>query len=142
MSDVSLDLQRKLLAEAHKAAEQAYIPYSHFPVGAALWFGDDAPIVHGCNVENASYGLTMCAERTAIFKAVSEGLKGPMRVMAVIGEKARPCYPCGACLQVMREFAPELQVILEDADGEPMMLALRDLLPYSFSNQDLPAEEG
>lgn len=138
MEQPSLELQRKLLAAARKAAEASYSPYSQFPVGAALWDGDNERIFTGCNVENAAYPLGLCAERTAIFKAVSEGFRGPMQVLAVIAPKAKPCYPCGACLQVMREFGADLQVIFENADGEPILIPLKGLLPYSFSNADLP----
>ena len=135
---ISPELQRKLLAAAHEAANASHSPYSHFPVGAALYLGDDEPLVLGCNVENASYSLTLCAERTAIVKAVSDRRKAPMRAIAIIAKKAQPCYPCGACLQVMREFAPEIQLIFEGADGEPQMYALTQMLPFSFSIQDLP----
>ena len=135
---ISPELQRKLLTAAHEAADASYSPYSQFPVGAALYLGDDEPLILGCNVENASYSLTLCAERTAIVKAVSDGRKAPMRAIAIVAKKAQPCFPCGACLQVLREFAPEIQLIFEDAKGEPKMHSLAQLLPFAFSNQDLP----
>lgn len=141
MLESNVDLQRTLLAAARQVATRAYVPYSQFPVGAALYFDEGAPIVTGCNVENASYPLGLCAERTAIVKAVSEGLLKP-RMLAVVAPKAQPCYPCGACRQVLHEFAPDLTVVFEGADGEPILLPLRELLPYSFSNADLPAPIG
>ncbi|MBC7545146.1 MAG: cytidine deaminase [Candidatus Sericytochromatia bacterium] len=135
---ISPELQRALLAAAHEAAAASYSPYSNFPVGAALYLGDDAPLVLGCNVENASFSMTLCAERTAIVKAVSDGHRANMRAIAIVATKTRPCFPCGACLQVMREFAPEILLIFEDAQGDPVVHALSEMLPFSFSNQDLP----
>jgi cytidine deaminase len=129
---ISPEFQRQLLAAAHEAAAASYSPYSQFPVGAALYMGDDQPPVLGCNIENASYSMTMCAERTAIFKAVSDQRPGTMTAMAIIGKKARPCMPCGACLQVLMEFAPEIQLIFENEDGSPKPLTLSQLLPYGF----------
>jgi cytidine deaminase len=135
---ISPDLQRQLLAAAHDAAGASYSPYSQFPVGAALYLGDDQPLILGCNVENVSYSLTMCAERTAIFKAVTDKRPGTMTAMAIIASKTKPCMPCGACLQVLREFAPEIQLIFENEDSSPKLLTLQQLLPYSFSPADLP----
>lgn len=121
---------RRLLAAAHAAAERAYVPYSRFPVGAALLTGDGR-IFEGVNVENASYGLTICAERTAAVKAVSEGARD-FRAIAVVGKRAAPCPPCGACLQFLLEFNPRLPVILEDARGRPLVRPLSDMLAVPF----------
>ncbi|MBE3590527.1 MAG: cytidine deaminase [Firmicutes bacterium] len=115
---------------ARDAARRAYVPYSRFPVGAALLTGDGR-VFQGVNVENASYGLTICAERTAAVKAVSEGVRD-FRAVAVVAERAAPCPPCGACLQFLLEFNPRLPVILEDAAGRPLVRSLEELLAVPF----------
>lgn len=135
---ISPDLQRALLAAAHEAAAASYSPYSQFPVGAALYMGGDQPLILGCNVENASFSMTMCAERTAIFKAVSDRRPGEMLAMGIIATKTRPCMPCGACLQVLIEFAPGIELVFENEDGSPKLLTLKELLPFGFSPKDLP----
>lgn len=129
--------KEKLYAEAVKAAERSYSPYSHFRVGAAL-LTSDGRIYTGCNIENASYSLTNCAERTAIFKAVSEGVTD-FAAIAIAGSGdgnfERPCSPCGACLQVMSEFCgDDLEIVL--ADG---VYLLSDFLPKRFGGEDLNA---
>lgn len=124
----SLDRQA-LIDQAQVAMRSAYVPYSRFPVGAAL-LAEDGRVFTGCNIENASYPLTMCAERVAIGKAVSEGVKRFVAV-AIVAEKAAPCTPCGACRQVLAEFGP-MSVILAQP-GEPWELSLAELLPHSFS---------
>ena len=98
------------------AFDGAYVPYSHFPVGAALECSDGT-VFTGCNIENAAYGVTICAERTAIFKAVSEGRRDFVRI-AIAGRSEDYCVPCGSCRQVMMEFAPELEVICLNGKGE------------------------
>ena len=110
----------------------AYVPYSHFPVGAALECSDGT-VFTGCNVENAAYGSTICAERTAIVKAVSEGHRDFVRI-AIAGNSEDFCVPCGSCRQVMMEFAPEMEVICLNAAGESKSFALRELLPYGFDH--------
>ncbi len=120
---------------AMQAMENAYVPYSHFPVGAALECADGT-VFTGCNVENASYGLTNCGERTAIFKAVSEGHRDFVRI-AIAGKSADYCVPCGACRQVMREFAPNLEVICLNGKGEEKRFTLEELLPHSFGGEFL-----
>lgn len=116
-----------LLELAKKASINAYAPYSGFPVGAAL-LGSDGTVFTGCNIENASYGLTICAERVALFKAVSEGVKDFV-TLALWTEK--PSWPCGACLQCLAEFAPNLRVIrLGEAGIEER--TLKELLPLAF----------
>lgn len=125
-----------LIAAARQAREKAYVPYSRFPVGAALLL-EDGRVVTGCNVENASYGLANCAERTAIFKAVSDGDKG-FKAIAVIADTEGPCCPCGACRQVMSEFAPDARVILTNLHGDVQVTTVRELLPGAFRETDLP----
>ncbi|WP_226913345.1 cytidine deaminase [Gephyromycinifex aptenodytis] len=128
---------RALLDRAREAAESAYVPYSRFPVGAALHLRSGV-IVTGCNVENASYGLTICAERTAVTRMVAQstdpGERQIVRV-AIIGLKASPCYPCGACRQVLHEFGCQ-QVIVEES-GEPRAHRFSELLPFGFGPSDL-----
>ncbi len=119
-----------LLAQARQAMNRAYAPYSHFKVGAALLTAD-GQIIYGCNVENASYGLTMCAERSAIGAAVGLGLQ-KFKAVAIVASGAAPCTPCGACRQVLAEFNPGMQVILERGDGSVWDLALSELLPHQF----------
>ena len=110
--------------------DRAYSPYSHFPVGAALE-GSDGTVFTGCNIENAAYGLTICAERTAIFKAISEGHRDFKRIV-IAGKSEDYCVPCGSCRQVMQEFAPQMEVICLNGKGEAKHFALKGLLPYGF----------
>lgn len=119
-----------LLAEAHKAKENAYCRYSNFQVGAAV-LAKDGKIITGCNVENASYGLTMCAERTALFKAVSEGYKPGDFVAIAIAASADDFSPCGACRQVINEFGDNMVVIFEFGGGT-VITTLAEILPYNF----------
>lgn len=123
----------KLESAAIEASKYAYVPYSKFPVGAAL-LTSDGKLFTGCNIENASFGLTNCAERTAIFKAVSEGHK-ELSEIAIFGETQKPVSPCGACRQVMAEFfEPTAKVTLIAKDGRTTLTTVRDLLPYSFTD--------
>lgn len=119
----------ELIQIAKDAAKRAYAPYSNFQVGAAL-LTKDGKVYLGCNIENASYGATNCAERTAIFKAVSEG-DVEFDKIAVIASDGSVAYPCGICLQVMNEFMPEGTVILEK-EGCILEYTLKDLLPNGF----------
>jgi len=122
-----------LLRKAASAAGKAHAPYSSFSVGAAL-LTRDGKVFTGCNVENASYGLTICAERVAMFSAVAAGQREFARLAVVAGQND-PAYPCGACLQVMAEFCdPEMPVLLasSDAPTRPLRLKLKDLLPKAF----------
>ena len=141
MSTVNIDTAKRLLAEAKSARERAYTPYSACRVGAAL-LSRSGTVTHGCNIENAAYGPTVCAERVAVFKAVSEGERDFIAIAVVGGkgqETAGQFPPCGVCRQVLREFCrpEELTVILEESDGSPLMLTLADLLPYSFGPDQL-----
>ncbi|MBQ6175118.1 MAG: cytidine deaminase [Clostridia bacterium] len=122
-----------LLALAREAMERSYSPYSHFPVGAAL-LCEDGRVFQGCNIENASYGLGMCAERTAVFKAVSEGEHAFTAV--AIASKGTVAWPCGACRQVLNEFAPHLRVLVT-WDGHVEESTLDALLPHSFGPEKL-----
>lgn len=124
-----------LLAAAHEAASRAYVPYSQFPVGAALELAS-GEVVLGCNVENASYGLTICAERTGATRMVAEGHEPRIVRVAVIGTKAKPCFPCGACRQVLHEFGCQ-EVIVEHDDGTPWVVPFSDILPHGFGPADL-----
>jgi cytidine deaminase len=119
-----------LMAEAMRARARAYAPYSRFQVGAAL-LTRDGEVVHGCNVENASYGLTVCAERNAVFQAVSRGVR-EFAAIAVTAREGRGAPPCGACRQVLHEFAPRMRVIWRDARGRLIERRADALLPKAF----------
>ncbi|MCD7767254.1 MAG: cytidine deaminase [Oscillospiraceae bacterium] len=121
---------RELLTLAQQASVQAYAPYSGFPVGAALEC-EDGTVYTGCNVENAAYGDCICAERTAVVKAVSEGHRDFRRI-AVYGSGKNYCMPCGACRQVLAEFAPEIEVLAARAGGTYVSYPLSRLLPHTF----------
>ena len=124
---------KKLLATAKEAAKHSYSPYSHFSVGAAV-MTEEGSIYSGTNIENASYGDTVCAERVAIFKAVSEGAR-KLLALAVYSKKAALAYPCGMCLQVINEFADgEMPVLVAGNVGEKQY-KLSDLLPHPFDAQ-------
>lgn len=121
---------RELMAEAEKARRASYSPFSKFAVGAAL-LTKSGRVVHGCNVENSSFGLACCAERTAIFKAVSEGEREFVAIAITAGPK-ECSSPCGACRQVMHEFAPELWVHYRDAKARVVRRRLSALLLDGF----------
>lgn len=119
----------ELMELAKEAYQYSYAPYSNFCVGAAL-LTKSGHIYTGCNIENASYGITNCAERTAIFKAISEGERDFLKI--AVATKDGVCgYPCGSCLQVMNEFMKDGYVILEN-NGEMIEYAVKELLPYGF----------
>jgi cytidine deaminase len=125
----------ELLKHALEAREYSYSPYSQYKVGAAL-LTRKGNIYKGCNIENVGYTSSVCAERTAIFKAVSEG-ELDFVVMAVVTLNGGA--PCGVCRQVIREFAPDLTVIIGDVKGNYQVFTLSDLLPHSFGPEDLPS---
>ncbi len=127
----------ELIKAAEAARDKAYAPYSRFAVGAAVR-GASGRVYSGCNVENASYGLTMCAERVAIFKAVSAGEKS-LVALAVTAATPAPASPCGACRQVMAEFGIN-EVVMCNTKGERRTVTLAALLPYAFDKEDLPGE--
>jgi len=129
--------KEELCRRAQDMLPMAYVPYSHFPVGAALE-GEDGRIFTGCNIENAAYGPTNCAERTAVFKAVSEGCLRFRRI-AIAADTETFTAPCGVCRQVLAEFDPEgrMEVILVNRRGGTKDLTLGELFPYSFGGADL-----
>lgn len=125
---------KELIEAARKYRENSYSPYSHFKVGAAV-LTKDGKVYGGCNIENSSYGLTNCAERTAIFKAVSEGER-EFAALAVIADTDGPCSPCGACRQVIADFRIP-RIIMANLRGEVKVVTLSELLPFAFSDSDL-----
>ena len=124
-----------LLRMAHDAMKNAYVPYSNFSVGAAL-LCEDGSVYTGCNVEGASYGNAICAERTALCKAVSEG-KRRFDTLAVTANTEDFCTPCGICRQMLYEFSPDLRVLCGSRDGSHTVHSLKELLPCAFSAKDL-----
>jgi cytidine deaminase len=116
-----------LLGTARKAREMAYAPYSRFQVGAAI-LGKSGRVFCGCNVENLSFGLTCCAERNAIFAAVSAGER-EFEKIAVVADSKTPVTPCGACRQVLAEFCPELEIVTANLQGDQFAAKLTELLP-------------
>jgi cytidine deaminase len=129
----------QLIDEAKKAREKAYVPYSKFEVGAAL-LTTDGKIYQGCNIENAAYSMCNCAERTALFKAYSEGDRN-FQLLAVVADTDRPCSPCGACRQVIAELCPQdMKVFLTNLNGDILETTVADLLPGAFMPEDLHAK--
>lgn len=125
---------KKLVEMAYEAAEKAYVPYSGFNVGAAL-LGKSGKVYTGCNVESASYGGTNCAERTALFKAVSEG-EQEFTAIAIVGKTREKTFPCGICRQVLAEFGDELDVIIAD-ELDYEVIKLKELIPHVFTKASL-----
>lgn len=125
---------KELLEMAKEISEKAYCPYSKFPVGACVLYESGNYYV-GCNVENSSYGLALCAERNAVSTAIASGEKTRLVKVAVYSPKMQKCYPCGACRQWIREFSDgyNTEIILEDEKQECCSLYIDDILPYSFS---------
>ncbi|WP_172249740.1 cytidine deaminase [Saccharibacillus deserti] len=127
-----------LIQEAIKARAQAYVPYSGFKVGAAL-LDENGHVHHGCNIENAAYGPSNCAERTALFRAVADGHRpGSFTMLAVVGDTDGPIAPCGVCRQVMVELCrPDMPVVLSNMRGDIRETTIRELLPDAFGPWDL-----
>ncbi len=126
----------ELAKKAREAQNGSYSPYSKFRVGAAL-LTEDGEVVLGANVENASYGLTSCAERNAITRAVNDG-KRKFKAIAVVGDMDEFCTPCGACRQVMDEFCgKEFEIVLINSKDELKILKMNDILPFSFNGEHL-----
>jgi len=130
-----MSVEDDLIAAARQTRLNAHAPYSGFKVGAAL-LCDDGTIVTGCNVENATYGLTICAERVAIVKAISEGRK-PLgfKAVAIVGDTAQPTPPCGACRQILWEFCGDVDVILANLNDVKGRHRLAELLPLPFDGR-------
>ncbi|PYI51754.1 cytidine deaminase [Paenibacillus flagellatus] len=137
MSNETPDV-RELIRHALEARERAYVPYSGFRVGAAL-LDDQGAIHYGCNVENAAYGPTHCAERTALHRAVADGRKpGSFRAIAVVGDTSGPISPCGVCRQVMIELCPpDMPVYMANVKGDIAETTVGALLPGAFGPRDL-----
>lgn len=129
----------ELIEEAKKARDNAYAPYSKFSVGAAL-LASNGLVYHGCNIENAAYSLCNCAERTALFKALSDGER-EFLMLAVVADTVRPVPPCGACRQVISELCPQdMPIILTNLSGKIQQFTVEELLPAAFSAEDLHEE--
>ena len=126
---------RELMDLAVQAKQNSYSPYSGFPVGAAL-MAEDGTVYLGCNIEGASFGNAICAERTALCKAVSEGQRSFVK-LAVTADTDGPCTPCGICRQMLLEFAPELTVLCGSRAGDITTYTLCELLPHAFSASDM-----
>lgn len=130
---------QELLKQAIEARKRAYVPYSRFAVGAAL-LSQGGTVYLGCNIENAAYPLCNCAERTALFKAVSEGERS-FQALAVVADSPQPVPPCGACRQVLAELCPPaMPVILANMRGEVLQTTVAELLPGAFTKEDLASE--
>mgnify|MGYP003412797071 CR=1 FL=1 len=128
--------KNRLIQEAIEARKQAYTPYSQFKVGAAVLTAD-GNVFRGCNIENASYGLTNCAERTAIFKAISEG-EPKVKAIAIVADTDGPVSPCGACRQVIAEFSDDhTKVYLSNLKGDLQETSIAELLPGFFKSTDM-----
>ena len=140
---ITADVRQKLIEEAKAGLKNAYAPYSNYPVSAAL-LASNGKIYKGVNVENASYSLTICAERSAIVSAVSEGVKDFKAIAIVTKNGGFPGHleqgiliPCGSCRQVLAEFGLEIEVTISDLDGTQQTMTVADLLPHSFGAEKL-----
>jgi cytidine deaminase len=127
--------KEELIEIAKKTREKAYAPYSNFKVGAAL-LTKSGKVFTGCNVENASFGASMCAERVAVFKAVSEG-ETEFEAIAVVGDTDNPTTPCGMCRQVLSEFSLDIKIYSANLNGKVQENTLREILPYAFTKKNL-----
>ncbi len=127
---------QELVERAFSMHRFSYVPYSHFPVGAAL-LCRDGTVFTGCNVESAAYGSTICAERTALLKAVSEGHRDDWEAIAIAGRGQDFCWPCGSCRQMLYEFAPQLRVLAARRDRTFQVVSLSELLPCGFGPKSL-----
>jgi cytidine deaminase len=134
--DLPPHVLEQLAHSARSVQQHAYAPASRFRVGAAV-LADDGRIFSGCNVENASYGLTICAERAAVFTAVANGVRA-IRAVAVVTDLVDPARPCGACRQVLAEFGPSMQVVLLGSAGAQLVTSLERLLPDPFTFHNWP----
>lgn len=133
---IDQEIKEKMFKKAKKAQKNAYVPYSEFPLGAAV-LTEDGSIYTGVNIENASFSLTNCAERSAIFTAVSQGKK-KIEALLIVSSTENPVPPCGACRQVIQEFADgDIEVVMMTEDGKEQTMTSKELLPGAFSNQDM-----
>ena len=126
---------KELIKLAKEAADRAYAPYSKFFVGAAVLF-DNGEVITGCNVENASYGLSLCAERNALSTAIARGIDSKVVKIAIVSPNTDKCFPCGACRQWIKEFSADAVIVVEDED-DVLELKISELLPYSFDKDVL-----
>lgn len=127
-------IYQNLLQEAKKASINTYSPYSNFPVGACVLY-ENGKSYSGCNIENASYGLSLCAERNAISSAIAQGEKTKIRAIAIYSPKQKKCMPCGACRQWLSEFAlggEETKIILEGDEDKILILNMDEIFPFGF----------
>src|SRR3990167_8100783 len=139
---ISKDLQDKLIGLAKEAQKKSYTPYSEFPVGAAL-ITEDGDIFTGCNVENISYGLTNCGERTAVFKMISEkGGNTKIKAIAVTTKADIPCTPCGACRQVISEFSDPDAIIIYKGEKDYVSRSISEILPGAFTEFTATSQDG
>lgn len=134
----TMNSKQLVVLEALEARKLSYSPYSNFAVGAAI-LAKDGTIFRGCNIENSAYGCCLCAERTAIFKAVSEGYtKKDFELMAVVADTPGPCSPCGSCRQVLSELFPrDKTIILTNLKGDIYETTVDELLPFAFEESDM-----
>ncbi len=128
--------EQELVQKAMEMRQFSYAPYSKFAVGAAL-LCEDGNVFTGCNVENAAYGSTICAERTALVKAVSEGRQMGFVALAIAGQRDGYCWPCGSCRQMLCEFAPGLKILAANEKGDYQKTTLQELLPHFFGPHSL-----
>ena len=126
---------RDLITRASEAMKNSYSPYSRFPVGAAIECADGT-VFTGCNIENAALGSTVCAERVALFTAVAAGYRSFRRI-AITSTGASYCFPCGACRQVLAEFAPDIEILCSREDGRYVSYRLNSLLPFAFTGASM-----
>lgn len=124
----------KLIGQAQEAMKTAYVPYSKFPVGAAFLM-EDGEVITGCNIENASFGATICAERTAVAKAMSDGVR-KIKAIAVSNTTETKITPCGICRQVIYEFGRDVPIICSNKDGDYVIRSIQELLPDAFTLED------
>lgn len=130
---------RQLVDLAFEMLSKAYVPYSHFPVGAAICC-EDGTVFTGCNVENAAYGSTICAERTALVKAVSEEHRDDLTRIAIAGTGEDHCWPCGACRQMLYEFNPNMTILVARGNRDFVTCSLQELMPHGFGPKSLIKE--
>ncbi len=127
--------KNKLLLAAKEAQNNAYVPYSNFPLGSAI-LTDDGKIYSGTNIENAAFGLTICAERSAIFTAVSEGHR-KIKAVLLLSDTKKPISPCGSCRQVINEFGEDVEVVMMTNDGKEIIMSGNELLPGAFNDRSM-----